>query len=216
MCVRPSALSAAMSTADFTCALATGISKSIARSARPPRIWIGGRPLFVVMSAFISRKGAAMRSMGRRISEASPMSVESKRWPASSPASMRIAAPLLPRSSGRVGRLQPFRTDAADDQPIARATIVLTSDVHAQLAYRGERCECVCAFEETAHRRLAVRDAPEHQQPMRDRFVAGHANVSSDEAGPLARRMQLPAGRRSAAIVTRRRGPTGRRCHRAP
>ena len=46
------------------------------------------------------RSGTATRSIGRRDSEASPISVESKGCAASSPMNRRMAVPALPMSSG--------------------------------------------------------------------------------------------------------------------
>ena len=43
------------------------------------------------------------------ISDASPVSVASKAWPASSPIESRIAVPALPMSSGRAGAARPWR-----------------------------------------------------------------------------------------------------------
>ena len=71
--VAASAYSAANRIADFTCALATGIRYSMPCRRRPPPMSTGGVPLCVRTSAPIERSGAATRSIGRFMSEASPI-----------------------------------------------------------------------------------------------------------------------------------------------
>ena len=53
------------------------------------------------------RSGAATRSMGRRMSEASPIRLDAKGSAASSPIIRRIAVPALPMSSGAPAALRP-------------------------------------------------------------------------------------------------------------
>ncbi len=76
-------------------------------SCRPPSSSTGGRPSCVVIPAPICRSGPATRSIGRRISEASPISVEAKDCPASRPIDRRIAVPALPMLSGAVAPCSP-------------------------------------------------------------------------------------------------------------
>ena len=64
-------------------------------------------PDSVSMFAPILRKGIATRSIGRCMSEASPISSESKRWPASNPVNSRIAVPELPMSREAPAALRP-------------------------------------------------------------------------------------------------------------
>ncbi len=72
----------------------------MARRCGVPRISTGGRPSRVWMRAPIICSGTATRSIGRRISDSSPMSVESNLCGASTPIIRRIAVPALPMSSG--------------------------------------------------------------------------------------------------------------------
>ncbi len=73
----------------------------------PPPMRIGALPSSVSTRAPMARSGAAMRSMGRLRSEASPVSSTSKDCPASSPVMSRMPVPELPRSSGRAGGWRP-------------------------------------------------------------------------------------------------------------
>ncbi len=84
-------------------ALETGIAYRSGRSA-PPRI-VSGRPSPLRSSkrAPISASGVVTRRIGRRRSEASPVSVARKRWPASRPSRSRVVVPELPQSSVRSG-----------------------------------------------------------------------------------------------------------------
>src|SRR5919108_385716 len=70
-----------------------------------PRISTGGRPSRVWMRAPIICSGTATRSIGRRMSDSSPINVESKRCGASIPIMSRMAVPALPMSSGPRGGL---------------------------------------------------------------------------------------------------------------
>ncbi len=105
--VVPSAVSPASSSADFTCALATGSVYSMPWSAAPPVIVTGGLPPTVATCAPMSRSGAATRSMGRFMSEESPMSLESKRCAASRPMNRRMAVPALPMFSSDAAAFRP-------------------------------------------------------------------------------------------------------------
>ena len=83
--VGPSALRPARRIADFTCALATSGSISIPRSAPEPRTTSGAWPSVVSTSAPMRRSGAATRSIGRGVSDSSPVSVNSPSCPARTP-----------------------------------------------------------------------------------------------------------------------------------
>ena len=72
--VGPLALRPASRTADFTCALATGSSYVMPRSASTPSIVSGAWPSVVSICAPIWRSGSAMRSIGRCESDSSPVS----------------------------------------------------------------------------------------------------------------------------------------------
>ena len=100
--VVPSACSPAKSTAVFTCALGIGVVKSMALSGVPV-IVIGACPSVSSSFAPICLSGLRMRSIGRSVSEWSPISVNIPRCGAISPESMRIVEPELPQSSGAEG-----------------------------------------------------------------------------------------------------------------
>ena len=133
--VGPPAASPASSSADFTCAEATGVSTRRPPCTSPPWITIGGSvpSALAVMSTPSSRSGATMRPMGRLLSEPSPLSTLSSGSPASTPAISRIVVPELPQSStpsGSVSAPRPapctisapstssMRTPSARRQPI--------------------------------------------------------------------------------------------------
>ena len=98
--VLPAASIPAISTHDFTCALATGSSYSIPRRAVPSTVKGGKRPSRASTRAPIARSGSATRSTGRRRIDSSPSSVQTPPgWPASQPGSSRISVPELPTSS---------------------------------------------------------------------------------------------------------------------
>ena len=104
--VGPSAKSPASSTAVLTWALATGGSKLIARSGRCPSTVIGAVPSGPSRTAApISWSGAAMRRIGRRISEASPCRQTVIGCPAMAPASILMVLPEFPQSSRWPGAL---------------------------------------------------------------------------------------------------------------
>ena len=73
-----------------------------------PSIRSGSRPSLVSTCAPISERGAATRSIGRELSESSPVS--SKRrpsWPARRPGSSRASVPAFPQSIGASGSRSP-------------------------------------------------------------------------------------------------------------
>ena len=102
--VGPSAPRAASSNADFTCAEATGVSTR-APCRRRPHTTSGGSvpPARALTSAPSAARGRTMRSIGRRRSEASPLSTHIIGNAASMPASSRIDVPELPQSSTSSG-----------------------------------------------------------------------------------------------------------------
>src|SRR5256712_19314 len=80
----------------FTCALATGLEYVRPRSL-PPRI-VRGRPSAISLrSAPICRSGWVTRRIGRRRSEAAPVSVAENFWPARMPSISRAVVPELPQ-----------------------------------------------------------------------------------------------------------------------
>ena len=95
--VVPLACNPANSTAVFTCALAIGVSKSIAVSGVPLTV-IGAWPSVSSMRAPICSKGFRIRSIGRTVSDSSPTKRYRPACAATKPASMRIVEPELPQS----------------------------------------------------------------------------------------------------------------------
>ncbi len=96
--------------ADFTCALATGMSKWMPDSrSRDPPVVTGGLPSVVRTVAPIRRKGPATLSIGRRDRDSSPTSVVGNGWPASRPMKSRVDVPELPRSSAAGAWRRPWR-----------------------------------------------------------------------------------------------------------
>ena len=67
----------------------------------------GGRPSWPSTTAPIRSSGTMMRRIGRRLSEASPVSVVLNGWAARIPASMRIVLPEFPASSVPAGAANP-------------------------------------------------------------------------------------------------------------
>ena len=97
--VVPDASRPAISTHDFTCALATGSVYSIPRSGIPCTVNGAKRPSRASIHAPISRSGDATRSTGRRRIDSSPSKVHlPPGWPASQPGASRISVPALPTS----------------------------------------------------------------------------------------------------------------------
>ena len=106
--VSSSAKRPARRTADFTWALATG-SSSVLPWTSPPVTVSGAWPSVVTTSAPMSRSGSATRSIGRVLSDASPVRVNVPGWPASTPASSRMSVPAFRQSRGTDGCSSPRR-----------------------------------------------------------------------------------------------------------
>ena len=108
--VTPAAWRPASSRAVFTWALATASSWRIAMRP-PPRMASGASrpPSRPSMRAPMARSGSTTRAMGRRTTEASPVSTEWKGRPARSPASSRIDVPELPQSRMASGSVSPAK-----------------------------------------------------------------------------------------------------------
>ena len=99
----------ASSTADFTCAEATGSVYVIGCSGSPAITCSGGQPSVSTIVAPISRSGIATRSTGRRRIDSSPSSVNVPSWPARMPTISRSSVPALPTSIGLSGARRPRR-----------------------------------------------------------------------------------------------------------
>ena len=129
----------------FTWALATGESYWMASMSAVPWILIGAvhRSPLPSITAPISRRGLAIRSIGRLEREASPVSLVSNGWAARIPESRRIVVPLFPQYTGSEGasNLPPIpctRSLAAPPQSFSSSTSISTpiarmaSTVHQQ------------------------------------------------------------------------------------
>ena len=141
-------------------------------------------------------RGSVIRRIGRRLSEASPVSVQPKRCPASKPASRRSAVPAFPRSMAAAGAHSPSRPT-----PWTIAfTVVRPFDLHPHRPERRDRGEHVFAFEQPPDPGVAVRDRAEHDGAMGDRLVAGHrgSRRATDPRGARCSRC------RSGRILSRR------------
>ena len=102
--MRPSAESPARSSADLTCALATGSRASAPLSRRPTIATGAKRPSSrPTTCAPIARSGSTTRPIGRRRSDASPVSTENIGRPANNPVNRRRLVPELPQSSTSSG-----------------------------------------------------------------------------------------------------------------
>ena len=166
----------------------------------PPRMVSGSRRRpCSVKRAPICSSGTVTRRIGRRRSDASPVSVaRGTRWPASMPSSSRVVVPELPQSSTSVGAPQPApagdarrrcpRCSGEIGTPSWRRTRALeraSSEVSAPPTWLG-----------------AARERAEEQRAMRDALVARHADDAMrrssidppSEGGAL--REEVPGARR--------------------
>ena len=144
-----------------------------------PSIRSGRRPSLVSTCAPISESGDATRSIGRELSESSPVS--SKRrpsWPARRPGSNRASVPAFPQSIGASGSRSP-----ESPTPCRRTTSAVLVHRDAECAHGCERRLRVERSAEAANDRLAVAHSPHEQCAVRDRFVAGHTQRPSQAYG---------------------------------
>ncbi len=181
--VGASAYNAASKTADFTWALATGIRYSMPRSRCPPPMSTGGVPWCVRTSAPISRSGPATRSIGRFMSDASPISCESKDCADSRPVNQphrRAGIAHVERTAGIAQAVQPH---AADHDP-GRSGLF---DLHAQRAHRGQGRQAVLARQKPGDFAGAPRNAGQHEGAVRNGFVARNHRRSRHAARRLRR-----------------------------
>ena len=105
MVVVPSAFSPAKSIADLTCALATGNLYFIPRSFEGNNVI--GKTFSPIIFAPISRNGFIILSIGRRLSDSSPVNVALIPCPAIKPVSSLTVVPELPASKTFSGSLSP-------------------------------------------------------------------------------------------------------------
>ncbi len=150
--------------------------RAACRGSRP-----AAAPPGCVMSAPMRRSGAATRSIGRRISEASPISVrvEALRREQSHEQAHRRAG--IAHVERRARRRQPATPRAVH----AHLACSRPLDAHAERLQRAQRRQAVLAGEKARDLGLALGDAAEHQRAMRDRLVAGHRELAGDLAARL-------------------------------
>ena len=135
--VTPAACSPANSTADLIWAEGTGVAYSIgSRSAVPRRVNGSLSCPFSSTASPICTNGFSTRPMGRRDSEASPISRTRMSWPAIRPIISRMPVPELPKSMSVPGSARPPtprpRTSHAvptlcTGQPIASSALAVLS-----------------------------------------------------------------------------------------
>jgi hypothetical protein len=151
------------------------------------------------MRAPMVASGAITLAIGRADKEASPVSSLAKRWPASSPASSRIPVPALPQSSGSaLGRSPCKPTPCTTREPGEGVSMRTPSCCRMRAVAR-----VVLAFEEAVDARRAFRDRRQHQRPVRDRLVAGHAQAAAQGATASAQPVQAHASASSSAASRR-------------
>ena len=154
-----------MSRLDFTCADATGCSKSM--PFRPPPLTASGAresPPRPRMSAPISLSGCITRSMGRESRESSPVSTVKKGWAASSPVTSRAAVPTVAGVQHIRGLDQAAHAAAADLEALVRAAdgaVLVLDDLHAEAPHAAEYGRAVVPLAEVRHVRRAVGDRVE-------------------------------------------------------
>ena len=144
----------------------------------------------------MASSGLRMRSMGRRESEASPMSVKRPCCGASRPEIMRMVEPELPQSSGCDGGVTRPATPV-----ISTASGAGAVDFCAQRLHAGEGRGAIGAGGEVGEARSAFGEAAEHGVAMADGFVAGQAKAADDVArgADSVRGKRWTRGLRSAA-----------------
>ncbi len=170
--VSPSASSPAISTHDFTCALATGSSYSMPVSRLPPTLSGGSRPSRASTAAPIRASGSTTRSTGRLRIDSSPSSVQTPPGcPASHPGRSRSSVPELPTSS------VPPVASSAPRRPTPRSDELPLLHVHrrAEHAQGGERRERVLGVQVVLDRHGLVAHRAEQRRAVRDRLVRGRA-----------------------------------------
>ena len=180
--VGPSAARPASSSADLTCADATGVSMRCPPASGPPSITSGGSvpPARAVMRAPRLRRGVTMRPIGRRRSDPSPLSMDRNGKPASRPLRSRIVVPELPQSSTSAASRRPARPRPRTiTRPSPRSSMSAPSARNASSV--GAR---VGGVEEAVDGRLAGRDGVEEQRAVRNRLVAGHLDGAAQALGP--------------------------------
>ncbi len=114
-----------------------------------------------------------MRAMGRRRSDASPVSSETKGCAASTPASMRMVEPELPQSSGALGPAGSRPALYRDDM---LSPIMVHGDPQRSQALQG--AGAVAAGREVVEAAGALGERRQHRVAMADALVAGQPQVA--------------------------------------
>ncbi len=145
----------------------------MARRARPPLITIGGRPLLVgdVGVHLPQWRGHAFHRSAHERCRRLP-SVESRPGLASSPASRRIAAPLLPRSSGTRRGFRPSRPTPSNEHLCRRPACAMFTPSSRMAAVRRAPSSL---SRKRANCRRPLRQCSRIVAQSRNRLVAGHA-----------------------------------------
>ena len=174
--VSPGAASPASSTADLSCADATGGgTRSESDRARPQASAAAGRRrAFRAPARRSDSSGSSTRFIGRLRSEPSPSNTAVIGQPATAPMTRRQPVPELPKSSGacrlrksaRHPRRAPTRRPRPSVRPARRARcITLAVLMH------------VLAFEQARDSGFTDRHRRQDQRAMRNRLVAGHPDA---------------------------------------
>ena len=207
--VSPSPRSAARSRALLTWALGTGSTwRPALREPDPGRKHSGSSspPRRPRMSPFILRSGSTTRSIGRPLSESSPLSTANSRCPASNPDSRRAVVPELPASSTSAGSRNPRRPrpsirKATPGPPPPGSSRIATPSASRQA--RVDRQSPVC-------RGLRTRLSPVATE------ASSRARWVTDLSAGGARCPPSPEGAENLRIILRARCPEAPEAARSP
>ena len=152
----------------------------IGTGSRAPCSVSGRRPPSLASPALapISSSGSRMRRIGRERSEASPSNMAVIGQPATAPITSRQPVPELPKSSGAAGWAKPA-TPTPVDLPGKRPGPL---DPGAQRLHRFGGVEDVFALQQAGNPGFADRKRPQDQGAVRNRLVAGNADLAAQGA----------------------------------
>ena len=159
----------------------------------------------------LDRARPSARSGRRRAPSAGARATRRRRartrpsWPARIPVTSRASVPALPQSIGAAGALEPAQADAVDDAACRRRC---SSTSTPERAHDAERRLGVARAAPAADERLAVGERADQQRAVRDRLVAGHADVPVDPRAARSHRELMDHHR--APPRRRRRSPAPR------
>ncbi len=158
------------------CALETG-SSYVSGGSGPPRTVSGSpSPACSVKRAPIRASGTVTRRIGRRRSEASPVSVAAKRCPASRPSSSRVVVPELPQS-----RVAPAGAGGHGPTTDDDARGAERRDLGAELAQHPGAAPRIERGQRAAHVTLSPGQRGEQQRAMGDALVARDADGAAHD-----------------------------------